>query len=833
MKINTREQPLLAQTVSLILGTGALVLGLAPAAHAQIAPQPGNQSAAGADLEEVIVTAERRKENILAVPYNISVVSGEQIDDNHVMDIAELMRSVPGVSVVDRGDRNSSVIDGIRIRGLNVDSSALGDYAVSAASTVSTYVNDTPLFANFLLTDISRVEVLEGPQGTLYGSGALGGTVRYILNDPELNRFDGNLTGSISRVSTSGSDGFSGTGTINFPLGQTLALRVTGTHNNYPGDTDYTNLYKLGPNGVPLAPDGITSTAASYTEAKDADFAHQNYARAALLWRPNNDFDATFSYTDQSDHFGGRRGTSLGVNPLTGEGYQPEQLGAAILEPADRHVYLDALELNFNLGFATLTSSTSKYNEAGHITSDNTGFYAQNGWWADFYYNYPRPMETALRTYGNEAFIEEVRLVSAASGPFEYTVGAYYQNQNTYSTQASEMAGFQAWVDAAIPALAPYVMGDQDYLYLQSEYFREEALYGELMWNASKTVQFTGGARVFKDTDNVFVHSDTGLYTFVYQTEDSVGTQSANRAIFKLNGSWHFAPTEQLYATVAQGYRRGGTNGVPNTGNFSESPAWDKYGPDTDIDYELGVKGESEGITFNADVFYIDWSNPQINTATTNWGFFAVQNAKAAATQGFELQFGGHFSQQWRYQFGYTYTNAHLSEDAVAADNTYVINGQGARLPGAPVHQMNISTDYTIPLQQAKIVLHADGYYQSSTEDTLFSKADSINAAVPAPITPGPCPAGSSPSTCVSYYGDPKFYYPMGGFWIWNANASYRVQSWNTTLWMKNIGNVAGVTGAYTPAYMGGSPQQNFFGNSSKALTTLPRTIGLTVSYRF
>src|SRR5580658_2088812 len=111
MKINTREQPLLAQTVSLILGTGALVLGLAPAAHAQIAPQPGNQSAAGADLEEVIVTAERRKENILAVPYNISVVSGEQIDDNHVMDIAELMRSVPGVSVVDRGDRNSSVID--------------------------------------------------------------------------------------------------------------------------------------------------------------------------------------------------------------------------------------------------------------------------------------------------------------------------------------------------------------------------------------------------------------------------------------------------------------------------------------------------------------------------------------------------------------------------------------------------------------------------------------------------------------------------------------------------------------------------------------------------
>jgi iron complex outermembrane recepter protein len=826
MNKNARAHQLLARTVRLILGTGGLTVGLVATGQGQNALQSVTQPSAGADLEEVIVTAQRRKENILDVPYNISAVSGSQIEDNHVMDAAELMRSVPGVSVVDRGDRNSSVIDGIRIRGLNVDSSALGDYAVSAASTVSTYVNDTPLFANFLLTDISRVEVLEGPQGTLYGSGALGGTVRYILNDPELSKFDGNLSASVSHVSTSGGNGVSGTGTINVPLGDTLALRVTGTHNNYPGDTDYTNLYKLDASGVPVAPGGIGSTAASYTEAKDADFAHQSYLRAALLWKPNSFFDATVSYTDQSDHFGGRRGTSLDVNPLTGENYQPEQLGAAILEPADRHVYLDALEMNFDLGFATLTSSTSKYNEVGNITSDNTGFYAQNDWWALFYYNYPRPMETAIRTYGDEAFIEEVRLVSQTKGPIDYTIGAYYQNQNTYSTQLSEMAGFQAWVDLVYPGLAPFVRNDQDYLYRQHEYFREEAIYGELTWHASNTVQFTGGARVFKDTDDVTVHSETGLYTSIYQTEDSAGTQNANRAIFKLNGSWHFAPTEQLYATVSEGYRRGGTNGIPNTGNFAESPAWDTYQPDTDIDYELGVKGESEGVKFNADIFYVDWRNPQINTATTNWGFFAVQNGTAAATEGFELQFGGHISDMWRYQLGYTYTNAHLSEDAVSADGVYVINTAGARLPGAPMHQMNISTDYTIPLQHAKINLHADGYYQSWTEDTLFSKADSINAV---PM----CPAGSLPTTCVSYNGEPKFYYPMSGFWIWNANVSYRMQSWDATLWMKNIANVAGVTGVYTPAYMGGSPQQNFYGNSSKALTTLPRTIGGTISFRF
>jgi outer membrane receptor protein involved in Fe transport len=828
MTNRSREHALLAQTIRLILRGGGLTLGLLPVVQAQTAAVNGAQPAAasGSDLEEVIVTAQRREQNILDVPYNINSVSGADIDANHVLDTAELMRTIPGVSVVDRGDRNSSVIDGIRIRGLNVDSSALGDYAVSAASTVSTYVNDTPLFANFLLTDINRVEVLEGPQGTLYGSGALAGTVRYILNEPELGKLDGNLSGSVSRVKTSDSDGFSGTATFNVPLGDTLAVRLTGTHNNYPGDTSYTNLYQLGANGAPIAPNGILAPTAAYGEVKDADYAHQSYGRVALLWKPNSVFDATFSYTDQSDHFGGRRGTSLGVNPLNGADYQPEQLGAAILEPADRHVYLDALEMNFDLGFATLTSSTSQYNEAGHITSDNTGFYAQNDWWAKFYYNYPRPMETALRTYGDKAFIEELRLVSRSGGALDYTLGAYYQNQNTYSTQASEMAGFKEWWDLAYPAYAAAVIGDQDYLYRQAEYYREEALYGELTWHVTSTLQFTGGARVFKDTDDVQVHSETGLYSSIYATEDSTGTQAASRAIFKLNGSWHFANTEQLYATVAQGYRRGGTNGVPNTGNFAESPSWDSYRPDTDIDYELGVKGEASGIRFNADIFYVDWSNPQINTATTNWGFFAVQNARAAATQGLELQFAGHISEPWRYQLGYTYTNAHLSEPAVAADGTYVINGAGARLPGAPVHQFTVSTDYAIPLWQAKLNLHADGYRQSATQDTLFSAQDSPNP-VPA------CPANSAPSACVSYSGQPKFYYPMSGFWIWNANLSYRLFGWDATLWMKNIGNVAGVTGVYTPAYMGGSPQQNFYGDSSKALTTLPRTLGFTLSYRF
>jgi iron complex outermembrane recepter protein len=791
----------------------AAILGSA-SAHAQTAP--GEAAASG--LEEIIVTATRRPQNIVDVPYNISVVSGQQIEDDHVLDTAELMRSVPGVTVIDRGDRNSDVTNGIRIRGLNVDSSALGDYAVSAASTVSTYVNDTPILANFLLTDIDRVEVLKGPQGTLYGSGALGGTVRYILREPELKTTDGDLSLTGSKVSSSSQAGGSGTLTLNLPLGDTAALRFTATHNQFPGDTTYRNVYVLGSDGIPVPPAGgtITSPGAVYQAVKDADFAHQTYARAALKWEPSSVFNMTLSVTGQDDHFGGRRGTTLGSDGF-GVPYQANQLGAMELEPANRDVYLAALEASVDLGFATLTSSTSQYNNHGDITSDNTGFYAQNGWWAQFYYNYPRPLESAVRTYGDKAFIEELRLVSQPGKYFDYVVGAYFQDQHRYTTQDSVMVGFQQWWDAAFPTAADAVIGNDDFTYRQSERFKDSALYGELTFHLTPDFDFTGGVRGFADRDTVNEHQTAGLYAAIFNSADSSGEQDVNKGIFKGNLSWRFAPDNRLYATVAQGYRRGGSNGIPTTGYFAESPVWLTYRPDTDVDYEIGVKGQTPLFTYNADVFYVDWRDPQINTATTNWGFFAVQNVSKAVTKGVELQLGSHIGEFFHYSLGYTYTDARLAADAVSADGLYVINTNGAQLPGAPQQQINLGVDYRVPLARGALTLRSDAYRQSATQDTLFSSTASLN------VVPGPNP----------YFGQPKFYYPMSGFWLWNASATYALERWSGTFWIKNITNAAAITGVYTQAYMGTSPAQNFYGNDSKALNALPRTIGLTLNFKF
>ena len=149
-------------------------------------------------MEEVIVTATRRESTIVEIPYNISAVTGDFIDSGKIMTTGELLRGVPGANVIDFGARNSGNVNAIRIRGLAIDSSINMDVALSAVPPVSTYINETPVYANLVLKDLERVEVLRGPQGTLYGSGSLGGTVRYITRRPVLDSFEGRVEGSVS-----------------------------------------------------------------------------------------------------------------------------------------------------------------------------------------------------------------------------------------------------------------------------------------------------------------------------------------------------------------------------------------------------------------------------------------------------------------------------------------------------------------------------------------------------------------------------------------------------------------------------------------------------------
>lgn len=757
-----------------------------------------NRTAEGPD--EIIVTATRREERPIDIPYNISAIAGEQIESNQVRDQAELLRSIPGVSVVDRGRRNAGVVNTVTIRGINVDSAALGDYAVSGISPVSTYVNDTPLFAAYLLKDLERVEVLRGPQGTLYGSGALGGTVRYILKKPVLEQFEGRVAGGISSVKGSRSIGYDANLILNLPLGDNFAVRAVGSRQHYPGLTDYVNVYQLDANGIPTAPAGILAPDAEYRRVKDADYVRVWYGRIAALWQPSDAVDLTLTYNHQEDEVGGRRQATRGFDGF-GRRYGDYQNGSIQREPSDRKVDSVALEANVDFGFATLTSSTSWYEHEGDSISENTGFYAQAGFLA-FYYNYPRPMASAVRSYRDKSFVQELRLVSTTDGAFDYVIGAYYQHQKLFASQDSYLRGFKRWWDTLLPGLESLVSGDQDFMYRRNETFKDRALFGELTWHITDTVDLTGGMRYFWNKADNKTHIDLPLWPSLSEPTHARFRTSENKPLFKTNLSWTLADDVLMYATVSQGYRRGGSNAVPTTGNYAEDPVWQEYKADTLVNYEVGIKGTMGSLTYNLDAFYVDWKDIQLNTATPAWGFYVVQNGGKARTQGIEAQIDVR-SGGLHYALGYTYVNAELRRDFYSIDPSRTLFGRkGDRLPGSANHIITASADYRFELGSGtSLTLRGDGYAQSSTRNAM-SMSPTYNVRLP-------------------------------GFAIWNASATLSKDSYGVTLFVKNIFNADGVTGVFTEAYMGTSPAQGYYGNGSKELITLPRTVGLSADFRF
>ncbi|MEO0465409.1 MAG: TonB-dependent receptor [Pseudomonadota bacterium] len=785
----------------LMMGTSALV---APAALAQDATDSTTEE--GRTLDVVTVTTTRREENILDVPYNISAVSGEDIEGAITLDSAELLRSIPGVSLIDQGPRNGAQFNSIRIRGLNVDSSALGDFAVPSVATVATYVNETPVFANLALIDLERVEVLRGPQATLYGSGALGGTVKYLVRAPQMGETEGRIGATASQVDGSDSLGYAYSGVLNVPVGEKLALRFNALVQDYPGITDYNNIYVLDQNGVPTQPLGLFArgpTGAEFRSVEDADTFESTYFRASAKFEPTANSDFTFNYFFQDDEVGGRRQPSAGTDGF-GEEFDEFENGAVILEPSEREFNLASLEANIDLGFATLTSATSYYENEGSSESDNTGFYANN--FPQFYYYYSRPLYTAERTFGDESFIQEVRLVSPGGDTFDYVAGIYYQDQTRTATQVSDLVGFEAYADALFPPF-DFVSTDNVFTYERTEEYEEIAVFGELTWNVTDDLSFTGGLRWFDATSDVSTFVRTGAYDSIAGEVTTPFESSEDDVLFKLNAAYEFGDDDLLFATISEGYRRGGNNGVPTIGRFANDPAWQIFDSDTVTNYEVGIKGTFNEQRYDVSAFYIDWQNPQFNTSAPIGAFFAVVNGEEAASQGLEVQLSGPLGDKFAYALGYAYVDSELTAPlleppTLGSPDPVLVAEDGTILPGVPEHALNLALDYITPISSnVDFIGRVDGFYQSETENVLDPDV----------------------------LADESF----DGFAIWDLTATLQWERWNASLFVKNVFNEDGTTGAFTSNEFGPNVAADFAGSNSRTFIALPRTIGVSANFNF
>ncbi|WOX07093.1 TonB-dependent receptor [Microbulbifer pacificus] len=766
-------------------------------------------------IEEIIVTATRRAQSVQDIPYNISAVAGEELESNNVTDSAEMMRSIAGLTVVDRGYRNSGTVNGVVIRGMNIDTGANGDVPLSAVGTVATYVDDTPLYANFVLKDIERVEVLRGPQGTLYGSGSLAGTVRYIMNKPVIGEFEAKVGSSLSQ--TEGSEGFNlnSDALINVPLGDKLAFRANVGMIDNDGIVDYANVYATDASGAPVAVGGdIANGAPVFRRVEDADYVDITYGRASLLFAPTDNASIQLTYQQQSDDIGGRRQITRGSNWVSGQeaSYDDYENGAVTLEPSERDVDMTALEIEVDLGFATLTSSTADYNHSGVGISDNSGFYAAQNWFENLYYGTPRPLARAERFYDDSALVQEIRLVSnAEDARVDWVLGLYYMDQDANAGQNSYMPGWAEYVavaptpwDTETPLATTLAdwgadVQDQDFYFRRNQNFVDKALFGEATVHLSDIVHLTLGLRSFSNELSNESQLSLPIWPFLGNGDASFKTKDDD-TLFKANLAWDISTSTMAYATVSEGYRRGGANAVPTIGFYAEDPGYLRYESDSVVNYEMGVKGSTGLMRYTVSAFYTDWQDPQLNTATPAWGFFAAMNGDEARVQGLEMEVEGNLSDKLHYTAGYTYVDAELTKDFITPTGVTIASA-GERLPSTAENTFSVSLDYTTAFSDGiDWVSRANGYYQSDSENAIGS---GVTAA------------------------------KIDAFQLWGANTSLVAESWSATLFIKNIFNEDGVTGLLTERHMGTDPSEGFLGNSSKDYISQPRTFGVSGSYIF
>jgi len=809
---------------------------------------PQAQEASTGILEEIIVTATRRDVSVQDIPYNISAMTGDTIDLHNMVDQYDVLRAMYGVTVIDRGYRNSGTVNNIVIRGLNVDNGANGDIMLNAVPTVATYYDNTPLFANFLVKDIERVEVLRGPQGTLYGSGSLGGTVRYIGNKPDAEGFDASV--SLDYGQSSGSDGnnMGIDAMVNIPLGDRTAIRAAFSRIDNDGVIDYVNAYQLNDFREPLVDVNGTCTdpraatdnellfnVGCFEEIRDADTVKIDYVKVSLRSELTDNFALQINYQNQSDDIGARRSTTLGDNnqPVGSPlyfAYGDDDSGQVILEPASRDAELMSLDLEWDLGFATFTSTTSSYDHDGVGESDNGGLWQSGGrdWSFNFYGGaWPRPIQRAERGYSDEAVTQEFKLVSNDSdGKIDWLIGAFYMDQDTSVYQLSYNPGMNLFKNACRdtgdvvctvggfyggfwPRFYAGDLSEIDFEYIRDTSYEETAVYGELTYHFTDSIRVTGGLRWFSNDIVNDVILGFPLPPGSTSPAAPQSTDSDNDVLVKLNVSWDINDSMMLYAIYSEGYRHGGAQSVPSLDDgdpFGEpnAEAIRTFQSDSVKNYEVGIKGGGGNFLYTASLFNVDWDNPQLNTTSAFWGFFLAANGQQANTSGVELELEGVLGESFHYRAGYTYVKAELSKDFISPQTGGVVAPDGSTLPGAPENVFSLTADYSWDISSnLDLILGVNSYYQGKSEN-FINQASVFNET-------------------------------FDSFLLLGATVTLAAEHWTATLYARNIGDEAGAAGSFPVSNWSYDTAvfENWYGNGNRQFIVQPQTFGLKLGYRF
>jgi len=699
---------------------GGLTGGLALGAEGTSA------SASGSDaLSEIVVTAEKRDSTVLKTPVSITAISGADLQAAGIENLATVAADTPGVSIRTAGPGQTE----LEMRGMTSNG--------GAAPTVGFYLDDVPLsppaganngkvVIDPDLYDLDRVELLRGPQGTLYGSGSMGGTVKLVTAQPQLNTFDGSvqLTGSHTQ---GGNDNGDVNVMLNLPLiDDTVALRLVGTSLHNSGWLDRDVLggnFPLEQGFNPTAPPGtvIALPRGNVTAVTPEEIYHNvNYedlhgVRASLLVKINDDWSVTPSVFYQRITQGGPNtydnppGTSVAALAH----YQPIDTA----EPFADEFTLGSVVVKGHLEGMDLTSSTSVWNREEKQTQDLAEDFQALVQLPGFIYS---PL---TETDTSHQWSQEIRLASSGDAALQWLVGGFYSQFRSNFQQ-----------DSIVDAWIPIVGSNNLITESQPQTIRQAAAFGNASYQISSLFKVTVGLRYYDYRSTMSVN-DTGLFASgdpvqaftIYDNQSASGVTPM--------ASFAFTPTADLtlYTSAAKGFRPGGGNQyVPISGPAScesqtgPAGAPNTYGSDSVWSYELGEKARLfEGrVTVNSAVYYEKWSNIQIQVPLA-CGFFYTANAESAGIYGAELEVKGRVSDGLTLSANGGYTHATYSQDFAPYSADAPIYSTGQRVPDVPLYTAGVAVDYEAPLfDQYRLKARLDDSLVGPIVDYTFGEND-------------------------------------------------------------------------------------------------------------
>ena len=603
---------------------------------------------------------------------SVSVLPGESLERQQVDNFQDLVALVPGLSI----NTNTRGVSRLSLRGINTG---------GVASTVGIYVNDVPfgsssglanaaiLSGDFDTFDMARIEVLRGPQGTLYGASSLGGVIKYVTNEPTTDGFEARLQASAEDVED-GDMGSAVTGVVNIPAGDTLAFRVSGFYRSDEGFID-----SIGNNPVP----SITNPAVNIVDGTrvedDLNGLETSGGRVSALFQPSDDFSLNLTAffqdlrSDNADIFEADPVTFRPLyDGLVASNYHPEYTDT------DYRIYSATIDWDF--GPVSLQSVTS-YGEfeqtfQADVGGINVGVRLDQLLTALF--SDPVTVDPPLGVIQNQVtatdkFTQEFRLVSPESDSFEWLVGLYYTDEDS-------------GIDPQV--ISPVIAGTEDIIenfpvvlgtaFVRSTY-EELALFANATWHVTDRFDLSFGGRASENDQEASQALDGLLVGGTQNFEDVKSSESP--FTYSVSPRFELTDTTSVYARVATGFRPGGPNVLPATAPPG-TPA--SYDSDELTSYELGIKTATADGRFSLDAaaYFLDWEDIQLFLFVDNVGFNG--NGGTAESQGFEFTASARVAEGLSFSLTGAYTDADLTEDTDP-----VVGGEdGNPLPWVPDWQL-------------------------------------------------------------------------------------------------------------------------------------------------